>query len=65
MTRFEWRVDDVGAASTERTLKFVLTLIVTTLIVALAVYVLSAPLFGAGSNAPTHRAAVAPLRAHS
>ena len=65
MSRIEGRVDDVDEASTESTLKFVLTLIVATVIVAVAVYVLSAPLMGGGSSGPAHRAAVATLHARS
>ncbi len=65
MSRIEGRVDDVDDASAERTIKFVLTLIVATLIVAVAVYVLSAPLVGPGSNPAAHRAAMAAFHAHS
>ena len=65
MSRFEGRVDDVDETSAESTFKFVLTVIVTTVIVAVAVYVLSAPLMGAGSNPAAHRAAVATLHARS
>ena len=61
MSRFEGRVDEMDETSWGSTLKFVLTLIVATVIVAVAVSVLSAPLFGAGSNAPPHRTAVATL----
>ncbi len=65
MSRIEERVDDVDAASTESTLKFVLTLFITTVIAFLAVYVLSAPLFGAGTNGPAHRAALATIHSHT
>lgn len=65
MSRFEGRIDEMDETSWGNTLKFVLTLIVATVIVAVAVAVLSAPLLGAGSNVPAHRAAVAMLHAHS
>ncbi len=65
MSRFEGRVDEMDETSWGSTLKFVLTLIVATVIVAAAVLVLSAPLFGAGSNAPPHRTAVATLHPRS
>jgi len=65
MSTIETRVDDADEASAERTLKFVLTLVVATAIVAAAVAVLSAPLLGAGPNGPAHRAAIASLHAHT
>ncbi len=65
MSRIEGRVNDVDETSVESTIKFVLTIIVTTVIVAFALYVLSAPLIGAGSNAPAHRAAIDTVHAHS
>ena len=65
MSRMEAHVDEVDETSIESTIKFVLTVLITTVIVAIAVYVLSAPMFGAGSNASAHRAAVAALHVHS
>ena len=44
--------------ASERTLSFWMTLLVTTLIVGLAAYVLSFALLGPGGALPTHRAAV-------
>ena len=49
MSRIEGRVSEDDETSIESTIKFVLTVLVTTVIVAMAVYVLSAPMFGAGS----------------
>jgi hypothetical protein len=63
MSNIEGRFDEVDHASTERTLKFVLTLIVATLIVAVAVTVLSGPLT-AKSSAAERRAATVTIRAH-
>lgn len=65
MSRIEGKVDEVDETSVESTIKFVLTVLVTTVIVTMAVYVLSAPMFGAGANAPAHRAAAAALHVHS
>ncbi len=65
MSTIETRVDVADEASAERRLKFILTLVVATAIVAAAVAVLSAPLLGAGSNGPSHRAVVATLHAHT
>ena len=65
MSRIEEPADDFDAVSTESTLKLVLTLIVTTVIAFMAVYVLSAPLFGAGTNGPGHRAALATIHSQT
>ncbi len=65
MSRIEGRVSEDDETSIESTIKFVLTVLVTTVIVAMAVYVLSAPMFGAGSNVSAHRAAMASLHVHS
>jgi hypothetical protein len=70
MSRTAERVGDVDEASAgstlaESTLKFVLTLIITSVIAAAAVYVLSAPLFSTGTNGPAHRAALAVIHSHT
>ena len=44
---------------------FVLTLMVTTAIVALAVYVLGSAVIDGGVSAPAHRAAMTAMHAHS
>ena len=65
MSRIEGRVDDIDESSWESTLNFVLTLIVTTVIVAAAVYVLGSVVFDAGASGPAHRAAIAAIHPHS
>jgi hypothetical protein len=65
MSRFEGRVDDVDETSWESTIKFVLTLIVATVIVAAAIYVLGSPVLDGGASGPAHRAAIAALHARS
>jgi len=65
MSRIEGRVDEFDESSWESTIKFVLTLIVTTLIVAAAVYVLGSVMFDAGGSGPAHRGAIAAMHAHS
>jgi len=65
MSRIEGRVDDLDESSWESTIKFVLTLIVTTVIVAAAVYVLGSVMFDASASGPGHRAAIAAMHAHS
>ena len=65
MSRIEEPADDVDETSLENTLKFVLTLIVTTVIVAMAVYVLGSAMISAGASAPVHRASIAATHAHS
>ncbi len=65
MTSIEGRADDADEASTEWKLKFVLTLIVTTVIVVFAVYVLGSAVLDGGASAPAHRAAIASMHAHS
>jgi hypothetical protein len=62
MSRFENRFGDLGDSSADRLVRFVLTLIVATVIVGADAYVLSAALLGPGGN---HRAAIASLHAHS
>ena len=65
MTSIEGRADDADEASTEWKLKFVLTLIVTTVIVVFAVYVLGSAVLDGGASAHAHRAAIASMHAHS
>ena len=65
MSRFEGRVDDVDETSWESTIKFVLTLIVATVIVAAAIYVLGSPVLDGGAGGPAHRAAIGALHARS
>jgi hypothetical protein len=59
MTGAEERMDDVGRAGSEITVRFVMTLIVTTLMVAITAYVLSYAVLAAGSAGPTHGATAA------
>jgi hypothetical protein len=65
MSRIEGRVDDADETSVESTLKFVLTLLVATAIVAAAVYVLGCVVLDAGASGPTHRAAIAAIHSRS
>jgi hypothetical protein len=65
MTRIEGCADNVAEGSADRTIMFVLTLIVTTAIVAFAVYVLGSAVLEAGVGGPAHRAAIAVMHAHS
>jgi hypothetical protein len=65
MSRVEGRADDVDESSAESWLKFVLTLIVTTVIVVFAVYVLGLAVLDGGLSPPAHRAAIAAMHAHS
>ena len=65
MSRIEGNVDDVDESSRESRLRFVLTLIVTTVIVVFAVYVLGLAVLDRGANAPARRAAIAAMHAHS
>ncbi len=65
MSRIEGSVDDVDEFSRESWLRFVLTLIVTTVIVVFAVYVLGVAVLDRGVSAPAHRAAIAAMHAHS
>jgi hypothetical protein len=61
MSGVKERIDDVDETSVENTVKFVLTLIVTTVIAAVAVYVLGAAVIEAGAGGSTHRAAIAAM----
>ena len=65
MSSFEGQAGDETSASSERTIMFVLTLIVTTVIVAFAVYVLGSAVLDAGAGGSGHRAAVAAIHAQS
>jgi hypothetical protein len=65
MSRIEGRVDDADETSVESTLKFVLTLLVATAIVAAAVYVLGCVVLDAGASGPAHRAAIAAMHSRS
>jgi hypothetical protein len=66
MSRFEGGFDDAAdETSVESTIKFLLTLIVTTVIVAAAIYVLGSPVLDGGAGGPAHRAAIAALHARS
>jgi hypothetical protein len=64
MSRIEGSVDDVDESSRESRIRFVLTLIVTTVIVAFAVYVLGSAVLDDGGSAPAHRAAIAAMHLH-
>jgi hypothetical protein len=57
--------DDVDETSVESTIKFVLTLIVATVIVAAAIYVLGSAVLDGGAGGPAHRAAIAAVHARS
>ncbi len=65
MSRIEESAVDVDETSTENTIKFVLTLIVTTVIAAVAVYALGVVVLDSREGAPAHRAAIAAMHAHS
>ena len=57
MMRTESRTQDFGDVSVDHKIKLLLTLVVTTLMVALTAYVLSFALLGPGNNPPPHRSA--------
>ena len=65
MSKIEERAEDAEAASTERLFKFVLTLFVATLIVAVTTYVLGSAMLDPRANGTAHRSAVAMLHVHS
>ncbi len=65
MSRFEERAADVDDASSERLFKFVLTLIVATLIVAVTAYVLGSAVLEPRVNGAAHRSAVVMLHSQS
>jgi hypothetical protein len=55
----EGHADDIDDASADRNWQFWVTLIVTTLLVAVTVYVLSGAFLDPGANAPGRHAAAA------
>jgi len=61
MSRFEERAEDADADL----FRFVLTLIVATLIVAVTAFVLGSAMLDPRANGGGHRSAVATLHAHS
>jgi hypothetical protein len=65
MRNLEGPVDEFEEGSRDRTINFVTTLIVATLMVALTAYVLSFALLGQGANPSQHRAALASIHARS
>jgi hypothetical protein len=65
MARMEDHSTDLDDTSTETTIRFVLTLIVTTAMVGLAAYVLSFAVLGPGWSGPAHRAAISTVHVHS
>lgn len=66
MSRFQAFDDEVAdETSIESTIKFVLTLIVTTMIVAAAVFVLGCAVLDATGSGSAHRAAIATIHAHT
>ena len=65
MSRVEERSHDADETSLENTFKFVLTLIVTTVIAAFAVYVLGSAMIDSGASAPVHKAEIAAMHARS
>jgi Tfp pilus assembly protein PilN len=65
MSRIEGSVDELNESSKESRLRFVLTLIVTTVIVVFAVYVLGLAVLDRAPIAPAHRAAITAMHAHS
>ncbi len=62
MTRSEDRINDVVREGSDTTLRFVVTLVVTTVMVAITAYVLSYAVLGPGSGGPTHGATAAAQR---
>ncbi len=65
MTRIESRADNFSDDSTDKKIRLWITLVVTTLMVALTAYVLSFALLGPGDNPPPHRSAAAMLHSRS
>ena len=59
------KIDDFIDASTDQKIRLWVTLIVTTLMVAVTGYVLSFALLGPADNPPPHRSAAAFLHARS
>jgi hypothetical protein len=65
MMRTESRTQDFSDVSADQKIRLLITLVVTTLMVALTAYVLSFPLLGPGNNPPPHRSAAATMHARS
>jgi hypothetical protein len=59
MARMESRIGYAEEGASERTVMLVLTLLVTTLIVGFAAFVLGSAMSGAGGGSYGHRAAIA------
>jgi hypothetical protein len=58
-------MQDFSGVSADHKIRLLLTLVVTTLMVALTAYVLSFALLGPGNNPPPHRSASAMMHARS
>ncbi len=65
MTRSESRTQDFSDVSAEHKIRLLITLVVTTLMVALTAYVLSFAILGPGNDPPPHRSAATMLHARS
>ena len=65
MSRTESRTQDFSDVSGDQRIRLLITLVVTTLMVALTAYVLSFALLGPGNNPPPHRSAAAMMHARS
>ena len=65
MTRTESRTQDLSDVSEDHKIRLLITLVVTTLMVALTAYVLSFAILGPGANPPPHRSASAMLHSRS
>ena len=65
MMRTESRMQDFSGVSADHKIRLLLTLVVTTLMVALTAYVLSFALLGPGNNPPPHRSVAAAMHARS
>ena len=65
MTRIESRNDNFSDDSTDQRIRLWVTLVVTTLMVALTEYVLSFAILGPGNSPPSHRSASAATHSRS
>ena len=65
MTSTESRRQDLSDVSEDHKIRLLITLVVTTLMVALTAYVLSFAILGPGNNPPPHRSAAAMMHARS
>jgi hypothetical protein len=65
MTRIYGNANDFDEVSTDHRVRFWVTLIFATLMVALTAYVLSFALLGQGGNASAHRSAVTTMHSRS